>query len=127
MLGSFSSVSARYCNRLTQAEKKPLRITPASTSDKILRRAMALVMAKISSNAAMPNTNADSNSAAIGRLSKIASVPPKAAPEETPMICGSTSGLRNTPCSAAPHRAREAPAPIANNTLGTRTPRITWR
>ena len=127
MLGSFSSVSARYCIRLTQAEKKPLRITPASTKERILRRAMALVRVKISSSAAMPKTKADSSSAANGRLSRIASVPPNAAPEDTPIICGSTSGLRKTPCKAAPHRASAAPAPIANSTRGTRTPRITWR
>ena len=52
---------------------------------------------------------------------RIASAPPKAAPDDTPMICGPTSGLRNTPWSEAPAIASPAPARQAASTRGSRT------
>jgi len=53
-------------------------------------------------------------------------VPPKAAPDETPITCGPTSGLRNTPCKVAPESARPAPESSASRMRGMRTVKTTF-
>lgn len=52
---------------------------------------------------------------------KMAKAPPSAAPDETPIICGPTNGLRKIPCKAAPATANPAPAVPAIRTRGKRT------
>ena len=45
---------------------------------------------------------------------------PNAAPEDTPSVEPSASGLRSRPCIAAPHRLRAAPISPAHSTRGRR-------
>ena len=45
---------------------------------------------------------------------------PRAAPEDTPSVEPSASGLRSRPCIAAPHRLRAAPISPAQSTRGRR-------
>ena len=45
---------------------------------------------------------------------------PRAAPEDTPRVDPSASGLRSSPCMAAPHRLRAAPIRPAQSTRGSR-------
>src|SRR5689334_17324464 len=71
--------------------------------------------------AASPAANAEATVTVALSNSRIAQAPPKAAPDETPMICESTSGLRKTPCNAAPATARPAPARHTAMMRGRRT------
>src|SRR4051794_35867650 len=71
--------------------------------------------------AASPAANAEATVIVALSNSRIAQAPPKAAPDETPMICESTSGLRKTPCNAAPATARPAPARHTAMMRGRRT------
>ena len=57
--------------------------------------------------------------------SKMPRAPPNAAPDDTPIICGPTSGLRKIPCKAAPATARPAPASAAMRMRGIRISSIT--
>ena len=50
----------------------------------------------------------------------IIAMAPRAAPADTPISCGSASGLRNSPCSEAPAMASEAPTVAASAMRGTR-------
>ena len=47
------------------------------------------------------------------------SAAPKAAPEDIPSVDPSASGLRSSPCIAAPHRLSAAPISPAHSTRGT--------
>src|SRR3954452_20627573 len=71
--------------------------------------------------AASPAANAEATVIVALSNSRIAQAPPKAAPDETPMICESTSGLRKTPCNAAPATARPSPARHTARMRGRRT------
>ena len=51
----------------------------------------------------------------------IAMIAPRAAPEDTPMVDPSASGLRRRPCMAAPHMDKAAPASVTQRTRGSRT------
>src|SRR4029453_13732848 len=48
-------------------------------------------------------------------------IAPSAAPEETPMMAGSASGLRNRPWNTAPDAAKAAPTTAARTTRGRRS------
>ena len=50
----------------------------------------------------------------------IAILAPQAAPAEMPRVKGSASGLRNTPCNAAPAIARAPPHRVARHTRARR-------
>ena len=51
----------------------------------------------------------------------MAMMAPRAAPEETPMVEPSARGLRSSPCMAAPHMDKDAPASVTHSTRGSRT------
>ena len=67
-----------------------------------------------------PKTNVEPIIKAVGKPSSIAKVPPKAAPELTPIICGSTKGLWKTPCNIAPLKAKQPPTKSAITIRGKR-------
>ena len=124
------SGSAANWIRPTRAEKSAETMSPASTSTSVepvrpsppdapepTRRARAKTQARDPS----PNANAPATTAGKAAVRRSASAPPKDAPEETPMMCGPTSGLRKTPCRAAPDAPSAAPARIAMTMRGRRT------
>ena len=62
MLGSLSSVSDRYCSRLTRAEKKPLMIMPVRISISRLRWMRRWLKTKISTRVTRPASRVLKNS-----------------------------------------------------------------
>ena len=61
-----------------------------------------------------------SHTARAARPTKMVSTAPSDAPAETPRILGSASGLRNSPCSAAPDRASAPPTTKPSSARGSR-------
>ena len=125
ILGNFSSVSETYCNRLTNAENSPLKIIPIKISISKLLRPNFTLNKKTSTSVLKPKKIVLANKPYRLKLKKMASVPPNAEPEVTPIICGSTNGLRKIPCNAAPLKANPAPTQRADKIRGKRTWKIT--
>ena len=102
----------------TRAVKKAEMITPDSISGSLEISPWVLAMAYARRTAAIPKINAMN---CIGRLGKnpIDRAHPNAAPADMPRMNGSTSGLRNIPCSVTPEPERATPTSPARITLGS--------
>ena len=103
------------------ASKKADTTTPASTRVRIEVRPFTVASARTTMTLPMPHRNDSASSPAPLISSRMASVPPKPAPAVTPTMPGSTSGLRNNPCKAAPETDRPKPTSTAARIRGNRT------
>jgi hypothetical protein len=79
------------------AVKNALMTTPPSTSERRDSSRSPEPRLQTATIARRPKTKARGITANRPSKNRIATAPPNPAPEETPMICGPTRGLRKTP------------------------------